>query len=338
MYIAVVCLTVISIFLSLLFQHHRLTPGATLVWRECTELPFTITDARAVVIDGIVYVGGGIADEKKESVVCRYHPGEDKWATLPPAHVKLFGVGQISGQLVLVGGEIKLTGDITRMVNVFVNETQQWKRSIPPMATARRAPAVVSHATVLVVCGGVDHSRTILQTVELYSSETSQWYQCPPLPFPRHWMSSVAIGDTLFLAGGFSSHTTDTARKSIFSVSLATLIDRTLHHSSDSPSLEGLWTNLKDFPYFLSTAASIGGCLLVLGGLAKSLSNASPIASVQTYLPNSSTWCPVGELPLPLYRTTAVLLPTGELLVIGGRSRGYKSKTRRVFNGTLEII
>ncbi len=327
-----------SIFPSLPFQPNLLTPGAKLVWRVCAELPLAMLVTQAVVIDGIVYVGGGVCSSNAERcTVCRYHPGEDKWATLPPSPVRYFGVGQVSGQLVLVGGKVVSTRKVTGGVHVFVSESQQWEsQSIPAMPTARYALSVVSHSTVLVVCGGRDDSDTSLPTVELYSSEASQWYQCPPLPFPRSWMSSVTIRDILFLVGGFSGLLQDSAEKSFLSASLTALIDRALHHSSGSASAESLWTALEDVPYYRTAAASIGGCLLAVGGTDKPQWGSEVSDSIRTYLPMFSLWTQMGELPLPLCRTTAVLLPTNELLIIGGLNKEGDS-TKQVFKGTLQV-
>ena len=171
------------------------------------SFPLVCVSAQAIVIDGIVYVGGGACDnDANNCIVCSYHLVDDKWSTLPPSPVKYFGVGQVSGQLVLVGGWKVSTRKVTRDVHVFTSESQQWETSIPAMPTARRGLTVVSHSTVLVACGGSDDSVTPLPTVELYSSESSQWYQCPPLPFPRGWMSSVTIGDICFLIGGLETN------------------------------------------------------------------------------------------------------------------------------------
>ncbi len=101
----------------------------------------------------MVYVrGGALGSTAAEGcVVCRYHLGEDKWATLPPSPVRFFGVGQVSGKLLLVEGEVsprKDTGD----VHVFVSESQQWEKSIPAMPTTRFAPTVASHPYRLLSC------------------------------------------------------------------------------------------------------------------------------------------------------------------------------------------
>ncbi len=290
-----------------------------------------MTGAQAVVINGIVYMGGeGWGSYAELCTVCRYHPGEDKWAKLPPPPVNSFGVGQVSGQLVLVGGKVASTGKVTGDVCVFITESQQWERSIPAMPTARLALLVVSHLTVLIACGGSDNSGRSLPTVELYNSEASQWYQCPPLPSPRDWMSTVTVGDTLFLAGGFEGRTVSSASQLIFSASLSSLIDRATHHSSDR-----LWTTLKNTPNYRFTSASVGGCLLVLGGIDKRVGG-EVSASIHTYLPTSSTWHPMGQLPLPLCRLTAVLLPTNELLIIGGFNQEWY-QTNHVYKGSIEV-
>jgi len=42
-------------------------------------------------------------------------------------------------------------------------------------------------------------------TVEVYCSETSQWYTADPLPAPYYGMSSVTIADTCYLLGGLDA-------------------------------------------------------------------------------------------------------------------------------------
>ncbi len=114
--------------------------------------------------------------------------------------------------------------------------------------------------------------------------------------------------ETLFLVGGYSSgFEEDGVKTSIHSASLTALIDRALHHSNGSTSAESLWTALEDVPYCDTAAASIGGCLLALGGTDNPQWVSMVSDSICTYLPTSSTWTQVGELPylfiepLPFY-------------------------------------
>ena len=43
-------------------------------------------------------------DDQLEYIVHCYDPLQDKWTTLPPLPVKWFGLGQVNGELVAVGG------------------------------------------------------------------------------------------------------------------------------------------------------------------------------------------------------------------------------------------
>ena len=126
-------------------------------------------------------------------------------------------------------------------------------------------------------------------------------------------------------------------KKTILSVSLTTLTDRTLHHSSDSASTESLWTQLKDVPYYHTTAATIGGSLMALGGTDKPRYDGTINTSIHTYHPTSSTWLHTGELPSPLRRSTSILLPTNELLIIGGSKTGSFDTAKQVLKGTIQL-
>ena len=64
----------------------------------------------STVFNGKVYYGGGrsymyLENSKDEYSVYWYDPSQNKWTTLPPLPVKWFGLGQVSGKLVAVGGK-----------------------------------------------------------------------------------------------------------------------------------------------------------------------------------------------------------------------------------------
>ncbi len=107
----------------------------------------------AITINGKVYYGGGACDGVDDMfyVHC-YDPPQDFWSTLPRLPVCYFGLGEVKGELVAVGGR-----DPSRSKSNVVHvctKGRNWKRTIPPMPTARSWPAVVSLPTHLVVAGG----------------------------------------------------------------------------------------------------------------------------------------------------------------------------------------
>lgn len=93
------------------------------------------------------------------------------------------------------------------------------------------------------------------------------------------------------------------------------------------------WQNLAipNVPHYKSTAATLGGTLLVVGGVKDRTVFPNPksvVHSLHAYCPFTSSWVLAGVLPQPVYQCIIATLPTGELLVIGGRSSsGRESDT-----------
>ena len=111
--------------------------------------------------------------------VYKYETRSDKWSVLPPCPVGCYGIGQLSGKLVTVGGLDR--GAFVADVYTYEEETQQWEKSIPPMPTPRQWPCVVTYHSSIAVCGGHTTSGDT-NIIEVFKSETSQWYTAAPLP------------------------------------------------------------------------------------------------------------------------------------------------------------
>ena len=170
--------------------------------------------------------------------------------------MRCFGIGQLSGKLVTVGGHDGSGGANVGDVYTYEEETQQWEKSIPPMPTPRRWSCVVTYHSSIAVCGGQTTSgeRNI---IEVFKSEMSQWYTAAPLPpVTCDGMQSTVINDTCYLVGGYY-------RRFIMCASLPSLFQSATPHNQ--PSLDVL----PDMPYCGSALTSInigGGTILALGG------------------------------------------------------------------------
>jgi hypothetical protein len=77
---------------------------ASITWKECANLPTELSFTKPAVINGEVYCGGEANDDDNDYIVFYYDPSQDKWTTLPPLPVRFFGLGQVNGTLVAVGG------------------------------------------------------------------------------------------------------------------------------------------------------------------------------------------------------------------------------------------
>ena len=139
---------------------------------------------QSVVMDGKVYYGGGEteADEPENSycyfIQC-YDPSQDKWTILPQLKlgVRYFGLGQLDGRLVAVGGEMrsKSSGKFERSKCVQRLDGNSWRSDkIPSMSLALIHPAVISHSSTLIVAGG-EFFNKVTGSVEIFRLGEGRW-------------------------------------------------------------------------------------------------------------------------------------------------------------------
>ena len=290
-----------------------LSPRVKMNFTECAKLHLGDEDtiSQAIVVGKEVYVAF-------TSVNIKYNIAEDSWSTLPEAPVEYSRIGSLSQKILLVGGQLRSNERVTGDIHEFDEATQQWVRStsIPPMPTRRHSATAVSWTSpsALIVCGGSDEKNKPMTVVEVYHSRTSQWHTVSPLPFPRDCMSHTVIHNVLYLVGGYKGKTKESRKKTVMSTSIPQLLESCLQPSR-TPRVQWQSGSIPDVPYYRPAAASLGGCLLVVGGY--SIPKFDHYSSVHAYCPSSSSWVCVGELPQPLHRGTTVSLPTGELLIVG---------------------
>ena len=292
--------------------------------------------AKTAVINGMVYVGGTVTAEDDchvhMNLVCKYDPVKDEWTTLPPAPVRGFGVGQLNGKLIIVGGETEREG-VTQDVHVFEEETQQWVKSIPPMPRGLVFSIVVSHGSFLVVCGTPDMTSSAL--VLVYNSQSSKWHSAAALPltFQSVYSSAVVVNDKFYVAVGGKGIANQVKRPSwppspaLLSIPLSDLLDPNTPQSS-------FCRCMPNTPCNGSRLAATGGCLLALGGLMPSnnniltdillaLSGKSKAldfsTAVHAYCPATSSWVKIGDLPdLQQFIPAITTMSSGELFIAGG--------------------
>ena len=292
------------------------SPGIKLTFTECAKLPQDVSSQdRGTVIGVNVYIGVSYARK-----VFKYSIVEDKWSPLPIAPVRYARIGYLHKKILLIGGQL-LSLEITADIHEFDEASQQWvgSTSIPPMPTARRSVTVVSWSSppALIVCGGNNLRSRPISAVEVYHSRTSQWHAVTPLPFSRVYMTQQIVNNILYLIGGREKETLNSYRKTVVSTSVPHLLETCLQPSP----IQWQSLSIPYVPNYRSTAASLGGCLLVVGGVKDPTFPPKPnsvVSSVHAYCPFTSSWVLVGELPQPLYSCITATLPTGQLLVIGG--------------------
>ena len=297
-------------------------------WKVCAELPSELSRGQATVVNGIVYVGGGVggnaSDETVKYLVYSYDPSNDVWTTLPTLPVRYSSLGNIDGSLVAIGGINKTNSRETNDVYTYDTDSCWWKRHIPPLLTTRYSPGVLSFQSALVAVGG---TRSVSDTVEIFDTNSYEWHQTyhDPVPTKCYGMSTAVIGNTGYLLGGFRDLSKNIKRKQAFYAPLDDLLDR---NSVKSP-----WKELPSTPNYHSAAAVLDGNLLAIGGEEKDTGGADR-NEVYVYSPYNNSWIYICDLPAPRALTTVAVLSSTEILVIGGWNN---HRVKSVFKGTLTV-
>ena len=150
-------------------------------------------------------------------------------------------------------------------------------------------------------------------------------------------MTHNVVYSMLYLVGGYKGTGWDTCTKTVISISVPHLLETCLQPSPDPIQWQRL--PIPEIPNYESTAASLGGCLLTMGGLKELVWPPTIVSSVHAYCPFTSSWVLVGDLPRSLYSCITTTLPTGELLVIGGvTSDGTVKLMNTMYKCSLSVV
>ena len=274
-----------------------------------------------------VFVGGGKTDSPSddryhEHTVYRYHPPTDQWVRLPRYECMSFAIAILANKLTLVGGYNTSTPSykVTNQIAVWDTEgmSRGWTHPYPPMPTPRHSPAVATHDKRLVVAGGRRYGDP-LATVEVLDTTSRQWLSTSPLPVQCCNMTSAIVNQELFLIGG--SLTTEA-----LAVSLPDITRSSAYTTSTSTSDSAQWRSIPAPPLKSSAAIAVSGSVLAIGGCVNE-SKYSTTTAIHVYQPATNSWEKVGDLPSSRSACSSTLLPSGEILVVGGRdSKGCTSR------------
>ena len=288
---------------------------------------------KTTVVKGKVYCGGGLTDggDDKYIVYC-YDPSQDSWTTLPPLPVQWFGLGQVNGKLVAVGG-VRSDFRTTNEVYTYDERSRKWKQTIPPMPTARYFAGILSLQSTLVVAGGCNSVGEYTDAVEIFKADKSQWYRTDRLPTACQDISLVVISNTCYALGGYNGHRLNQALYASIDDLLCNAVPaHQTTHSGSSDTLSA-WKALANTPTDAPVAAVLAGNLLAIGGKETSEGGADK-KEVYMFSPSTNSWIYISDLPEPRSFTTVAVLSSTEILVIGGWCGRIVSTT---YKGTLQL-
>lgn len=195
-------------------------------WSTSAPLPRALNHINAAVVDGQIFVLGGLADLNEPEPAWRavgdsfvYSPDSGTWETLPSMPEGeargSAAVGVYGSLIVLAGGitDLELSGNRAQNsvsnVSIFDTETRQWL-DLPKRA--RRLPGARDHAGAAVVgekmyvLGGRDQGQdNVKDTVfalDLQHLGKGWWTSNSHMPTPRGGVATGTIGKKIYVLGG----------------------------------------------------------------------------------------------------------------------------------------
>jgi non-specific serine/threonine protein kinase len=273
-------------------------PAAPPAWQGRTPAPTARQEVASAVVDGRIWVVGGLTAAGASSVVEVYDPATDRWASGPDLPVALHhpAAAAYRGEVVVLGGFVAAGALYTRAsARVMALRGGAWV-DLAPLRRPRGAAAAAAVGDALVLAGGRDTSALIGPT-EIFDG--SGWRDAEPIPTRRDHLSAVSDGRSLFAVGG-----------------------RFLNPGATSAALErfdpatGAWERLPA----MSTArggqgaALAGGRLVVAGGEDPT----GVYAEVEAYDLTSQQWSALPPLPTPRHGLSVEAVGDRVLALVGG--------------------
>ena len=283
-----------------------LDPLVSLHWEKRNNLPVMIDSAHSVWLNGKLYVGGGrihvdLYDGSNARLLV-YSPSEDSWEVIPTP-TKHYALATYHSELVLVGGRDPTTDKSTS--KVWLLEDRSWvpHPTVPDMPVSTYWSAAVGFGDYLIVSGS-EHDKC---STAMSVFDGQNWLSAQALPGRLDQIKSAVNGDDWYLSGGLVVYRT--SLKSLVASAVSPAVAAAAAQSA-------VWERLPDTPHIGSYITWFGDHLLAVGGF----SFGKEKRTVHAFNSQANVWEHVSDLPGDgCLDNCCAVLPTGELLVIGGR-------------------
>ena len=286
-------------------MYHVLCSYRHVYLRHVISSQLTVQCRRKKRAPCVMYRGSATTDHQ----FSYFTPGGSKsvysyqWSTekLPPCPYWNSGLVIINGQLTAVGGL-----DGSRFTNkLFTFRQSQWIEEYPPMNTARYMTTIVSSSDgeYIIVIGGYGDGGGWTATVELFQVSSRRWHQLKDLPQPLSRPSATICGNQLHVIGSDAKG---------YCCSLQALL------SSDRPNTSQLiphlisWTSLPPLPVTHSTAATLSGQLVIIGGM----QDWSSVKTIHQLL--DGQWVKIGSMSCGRWLCLVVSPSPDKMMIVGG--------------------
>lgn len=173
-------------------------PQPAAEWRSLPDAPTARLMMAWAVLDGKIWIAGGIRDGETLSTVETYDPATGAWQPQPDLPIPLHHATATvyRGEVVVIGGASESLAEASDKVFAFRNGS--WTE-LPPLQHGRAASAAAVFGDTLMVFGGQANKELVAPT-ELFDGTT--WTQGADLPVPREHLAAVSDGGYVYAVGG----------------------------------------------------------------------------------------------------------------------------------------
>ena len=302
------------------------------------DMPMGAGSNAATIHNSKVYISAIGEDGNGRLVfpVLVYSTNEHKWSTLPEQQ-PCAAIAVLNNHVTLIGGQDVSTGKFTNTLSTWYEEEGQWKQVLSSMPTRRFRPAVICHANLLLVTGGLAEDDSVLVTTDVLDLTTMKWSTPEGLNlFIPLWGHHLALcGEYLYLVGGATVYpwrSSNDFNSKAWRAKWSNVKQTAAPHHSQPQ--RGVWTQIFDPPTLCPTVVSCGGILYTVGGRTRDV---KPISTVYTYITARNQWVSVGDMSVGRAGHCAVPLSRNSIFMAGGRVVN-ESKGKVSFSSLTELL
>jgi hypothetical protein len=235
------------------------------------------------------------------SAIYSYDWRTDKWEELPSCPCRNAGLALINGALTAVGG---MTASSKPSNKLYTLRRKRWSDYLS-MGAACSSPAIASTDNHMFVIEGNDASRDIC-TIKSFEIKSKRFLKQTPLPQALARPSATICHDKLHVIG---------ANAIGFSCSLHALV------SSEECKLQQAISSLPQLPVMASTAASLCGQLVIIGGTPGSTASSTKASVNSIYQLMDEQWVEIGTMHFGRKSCFVVNTTPEKLVIVGGRDK-----------------